>query len=189
MVKEEVWKPITIDGGVFSAWYQVSDFGRVRSCRPKNGKGDRPSKDYRILRPGINLPGYLFVNLCVNGRKRLISIHQLVANEFIGPSNGRDVNHKDSDRKNNTLGNLEYLTRKENLLHAINNGRFKTGSRHYKSKIDLRTVFEIREKFKSGLSVKEIAGLVGVPYATVYDVAHEKTWKHTNKEKHRNGTS
>ena len=84
--------------------YMISSFGRVMNITT-----------FRILKPGMDSHGYLFVNLCKDGEKSTKSIHRLVANAFI--LNLTDlpcVDHKDRHSLNNHLSNLRWCTRKEN---------------------------------------------------------------------------
>lgn len=99
----EIWKKI--EG--FED-YEVSNLGRVKSI--KKGKE-------RILKPAINIKGYLRVNLCENGKKKEMKIHQLVAIAFLGHTpNGMKtvINHINFVRTDNRLENLEITTTREN---------------------------------------------------------------------------
>ncbi|MEE3439923.1 NUMOD4 domain-containing protein [Ruminococcus sp.] len=80
----------------YEGLYQVSNLGRVR----RNGK---------ILRPFKNEKGYLRIDLYKNGTKRTARVHRLVAHSFIpNPQNLPEINHKDEDKTNNAVGNLEW---------------------------------------------------------------------------------
>ena len=84
--------------------YAISDEGRI-----KNRLG-------KILRPHINRYGYRFVILNHAPEKRIFTVHRLVAAAFIGDVEGRDVHHKDGNRENNLLKNLEILPHKEHMI-------------------------------------------------------------------------
>lgn len=58
----------------------------------------------------------------VHGKYISIPVHQLVALAFLGPAHGRQVNHKDGDKENNHRSNLEYVSHRENLYHAMETG-------------------------------------------------------------------
>ena len=108
----EIWKDIPNYEGV----YQVSNLGNVKSLPRllRNGYTTYMSKE-KLLTPKIGKTKYYFVKLCKNGEKT-IAVHRLVMMGFEGVSN-LDVNHKDLNRLNNNLDNLEYCTRKENVYH------------------------------------------------------------------------
>jgi hypothetical protein len=81
------------------------------------GRFDKP-KEPKTLSPGTSTSGYLFVVLCADGKKSKKDIHRLVAEVFIGPPLGLCVNHKDGDKVNNHVSNLEYVTYAENNRHS-----------------------------------------------------------------------
>jgi hypothetical protein len=94
--------------------YYVSRQGQVYSAHT-----DRILKD-------SNCAGYRNVGLAVNGRSKKFKVHRLVALAFLpNPQNKPDVNHKDGNKANNCLGNLEWCTEKENVQHAVQTGLFR----------------------------------------------------------------
>lgn len=66
--------------------------------------------------------GYRVVQLRLDGKNANRLAHVLIALAFLGPRNGLEVNHRDGDKTNNLPGNLEYVTRRENVNHAFNLG-------------------------------------------------------------------
>ena len=85
----------------------------------KLGKTWAGDASYRILKPRL-VKGYDIVDLCKNGKYARHSIHRMVWEAFNGPIEGRlEINHKDLDRSNNRLENLEIVTHQQNLQHAI----------------------------------------------------------------------
>lgn len=102
--------------------YQVSDHGRIKSlarCRPNplGGRG-QICQDERIMRPIANMNGYEFIFLKREGNRVKFYMHRLVAIVFIpNPHDKPIVNHKDRDRQNNHVLNLEWCTGSENQLH------------------------------------------------------------------------
>ena len=84
--------------------YQVSNLGRVKSLKDRYG-------NYRekILKYSKNNRGYLTVSLCKNSKVKLFTVHRLVAQAFIENSNNYpEVNHKDENKENNRVDNLEW---------------------------------------------------------------------------------
>lgn len=111
----EIWKPVV----GYEGFYEISNQGRVR--RIAGGHGAKPGL---VLKPQVGSHGYPTVVLQKLGCATTVLVHRLVAISFLGnPGDGREVNHKDSNRQNPTLENLEWVTRKGNILHAIQKGR------------------------------------------------------------------
>lgn len=105
---EEIWKDIKDYEGL----YQVSNWGRVKSLWFGKEK---------ILQPVKHKNGYLYVSL---GRKKIISIHRLVAEVFIpNPNNLPQINHKDEDKTNNRVENIEWCNCKYNINYGTHNKR------------------------------------------------------------------
>ena len=104
MIFEEIFK--TIEG--YEGMYEISNYGRVKSL--KN------NKEY-ILKPSLDLNGYVIVSLSNEGIKKTKTIHQLVAIAFLNhiPDGMKlIVNHKDFNRQNNHVDNLEIILQREN---------------------------------------------------------------------------
>jgi uncharacterized protein YktA (UPF0223 family) len=116
----------------FEGAYQVSNFGRVRSVdryiTSKHSSGTEYSRFYRgkILTP--EKPRwddlYILYYLKKDGKRYFGKAHRLVAFAFIPRIEGKNfVNHKDCNPKNNNVENLEWVTHRENIKHAYDNGR------------------------------------------------------------------
>lgn len=104
-IENEIWRDI--EG--YEGLYQVSNLGRVKSL------GNDKTKKEKILSQYENKNGYLYVNLCKDGKMKTFRVHRLVANAFIPNPNGyRCVNHKDEDKTNNCVDNLEWCTHQYN---------------------------------------------------------------------------
>lgn len=115
---EEKWKPVF----GLEELYEVSSFGRVRTVRYRKG-GHR--KGY-ILKPKVMRDGYLYFRFTLNKKQIFRNAHRVVAMHFIeNPKDKKEVNHKDCDKKNNRIDNLEWVTPKENVDHAVRMGRYK----------------------------------------------------------------
>ena len=110
----------------YEGLYEVSSLGRVKSLEriiDGIGRGFPRVKKESILTPGVAGNGYLFVNLSKDGLAKEYFVHRLVALAFIpNQDNKGDVNHKDGNKRNNIVDNLEWCTRKENVQHAYRLG-------------------------------------------------------------------
>ena len=95
--------------------YQVSNLGKVRSL----GNGMTHNSKMKVLKTCILSTGYAQVKLCKNGKTKHFSIHRLVAHMFIeNPNNYTIVNHKDENRNNNNVNNLEWCTHEYNMNYG-----------------------------------------------------------------------
>lgn len=124
---KEVWKDIKDYEGL----YQVSNLGRVKSLPRKRvtpTKGTYYSVE-KILKPGITDRGYQQVALCKDSKLKRCLIHRLVAQTFIPNSNNYpEVNHKDENKVNNVVENLEWCTSKYNANYGTRKERLKEKS-------------------------------------------------------------
>lgn len=105
---KEIWKDIN----GFEGYYQVSSTGRIKNVRTNS-----------IKKLTTGNTGYAYVYLYKNNNKSNLTVHRLVAQAFIPNSdNLPQVNHKDGNKLNNNVENLEWCTAKENIRHIINMG-------------------------------------------------------------------
>jgi hypothetical protein len=118
----EIWKDITGYEGL----YQVSNLGNVKSLSRKmwNGFGFFNSKD-KILKPNLIISGYYSVHFMKDNIKKSFTIHRLVAKAFLKDTKGYEVNHKDRNKINNNLNNLEFISHSDNIKHTYITGRKK----------------------------------------------------------------
>ena len=111
----EVWKNIS----GYEGYYQASNFGNIRRVGSKSNLVIKYKKS-----------GYAFVCFSVNNKQKYFHVHRLVAASFIeNPENKPCVNHKDMDKSNNIVENIEWVTILENNTHARKNKKFKNGSK------------------------------------------------------------
>lgn len=137
----EIWKPIPGYEGL----YEVSDCGRVRRMA-----GSRDCKVTRIRATHDDTHGYPHIALYRDNKEKRCKVHLLVLLAFVGPRpSGKQTNHKDGNRANPHLSNLEYVTPSENERHKIDvlkNWNGPRGEKGWRSKRP---------------PLKRIAGLIG----------------------------
>lgn len=151
--------------------------------------GHRGSKNHAILKPAASTKGYLKTMLKLDGRIGTVTVHRIVAKEWIpNPENKPQVNHKNFDPGDNRIENLEWATNRENQDHATKAGRRKwngvtipphrEGSEVWNAKLNEDQVREIRLKFKPRLYTREmLAKEYGVAASTIKD-AILRRWRH-----------
>ena len=179
IMENEIWKDVIGYEGL----YQVSNLGNVRGLdRKVNGKyGNIANRYGRVLVPSKKKTGYLGVTFSIEKEKKYYSIHRLVAITFLpNPKNKPQVNHKDGDKANNKLSNLEWVTQSENGLHAYKNGLCPrlAGGNARNRKLSEKPVKEIRHYYLvKKYSIKELACKYFIGISTVHQIINYKTWK------------
>lgn len=110
---EEIWKDIK----GFEGLYQVSNYGNVRSLKYRS---------WDLRKPHPDKDGYPTIFLHINNTRYRRFIHRIVAESFIdNPNHLPCVNHIDGNKSNNHVTNLEWVTHKENTIHAVKTGLMK----------------------------------------------------------------
>lgn len=127
-ITKELWLPIK----GFEGLYEVSSFGKVKSLDRRVeythrwGSKTTMKQVGKIKNLSFTGSGYLFVGLSKNGIPYPKDVHRIVATHFIpNPENKKCVNHKDGNKLNNCVDNLEWCTYSENITHAMKNGLTK----------------------------------------------------------------
>ncbi|EOQ01012.1 NUMOD4 domain-containing protein [Bacillus cereus] len=181
----EEWKSIEGFEG-----YEVSNLGQVRSIdrvtqRVRYGKPYSVRMKGRILKQ-TKATDYPMVTLCKGEGeyKHPKSVHSLVASAFIDNPDGLPVvNHKDLDRFNNHVDNLEWTTFGGNTQHAVDNGvqLGVKGERHYATKLtdeDVRWIREVAKENGGTLTRSELAERFNMKPSSIGNVINGTTWKH-----------
>lgn len=128
-----------------------------------------------VLKPQPNSKGYLRVSI----GKKLVFVHRLVAEKYIpNPNNLSQVNHKDGNKLNNNVNNLEWVSNLENRRHAVKMGLHLSGEKAINHKLDWEKVEYIRMHLN--ISNIELAKQFGVSPSTISDVKKYRTWKTKN---------
>jgi len=145
--------------------FEVNFEGRVRNARTKR---ERKQFDRR---------GYRRVII----ERKYLAVHRLVAAAFLETDDSRPhVNHRDGDKANNHVSNLEWVTRSENLSHAVQAGLLKPhlGERNGAAKLTSEQILEIRQAASLGSKQTEIARRFGVSQVLVSKIVRKEIWSH-----------
>jgi hypothetical protein len=159
----------------YEGHYQISNYGRVKSL--KSGK-----RFGKILIPQMNEKGYLKIPLSNGITKKTCKIHRLVALTFL-PIPTKDkttVNHKNWNKLDNYINNLEWATHQENIDHAKKNKLFNNphSENSHNAKLKNEEVFELKNLYISGLySQRALARKYGVHPSTIYLILKNKSWQ------------
>lgn len=167
IMKEEIWKKCYLDSR-----YEVSNLGGWRRLM-KNGK-------YIYPKGHLNA-GYRQVS--IGSRKRSYGFHRIIATAFIpNPNNYPQINHIDSNRANNSLDNLEWVTIQQNQAHKVSKGRQVKGETANFTKLTEKEVLEIRELVTKGYTDTEISTIYDTTNRNIWCIRKGISWKHVLPE-------
>lgn len=178
----EIWKNVPGMEGL----YQVSNFGRIKSLArtiQRNNKGTLHTKEH-FVKGSKDTKGYLQLDAKIDGKRVLKFIHRIVAEAFLdNTENLEQVNHKDGNKLNNCVENLEWVTCKDNIHHAWNNGlnRPQKGEKHANHKLTEEQVAFIKEHYKKGnkeFGASALAKRFNVTKTPIVLIVKGKAWKH-----------
>ena len=165
---QEIWKDILYEGKFTGK--KISNYGRMRGL------------DEKIYKTYDNGAGYKFyvITRFKSGSKWIAItkyVHRLVAESFLdNQDNLPQVNHKDYDKSNNHVDNLEWISRKSNIDHAHAAGRMEKRSKY--GKISILTVEEVKEAYtrvKLGEGVNAVAVSMGKPRTTISSIVNKRS--------------
>ena len=156
---------------IADGYYSVSDSGEVRS-EPVQTRAVSSHRRGRVLKQGSTGTGYPQITLCIPGKKRARHlVHRLIAEAFLGPCpEGHQVNHKDGDKSNNCVENLEYVTQSENIRHAVASGLYST-------KLTAKDVRMIRD-LHTLCTQKFLAEMFNVSQRHISSIVNRRQWAH-----------
>ena len=164
----ELWKPME-----HNPYFLISSKGRLKKLAHGQRKKNVIQSDF-----WKDKDGYCKTNIKLTPDAKTYSqvfVHRLVAKAFIpNPENKPLVNHKDSNRANNSVENLEWVTPKENAIHA-----FKYGKRAYCKQIPYNTLltdYQISQidNLRQQYTLKQIAKLFNIKYQSIKNIVHKK---------------
>lgn len=168
-----IWKPVLN----YEKSYIISNTGLVKSLNRvvicKNGMKKTIKETY--LKPQKDRYGYSVVNLYKDSKIKTMKIHRLVATCFIPNfENKHHVNHKDLNKSNNNIDNLEWVTSRENSIHYYKNvvNKKPVANRRF-SKKDIIKIFEMR---KNGFTHSHIAELNNVSTRLIGNILNKKIY-------------
>lgn len=152
---QEIWKDVYN----YEGYYQVSNLGRVRSLDRIIPRGYKQTNlKGKILNLNKNNSGYLYVNLCVNNIRNKVLVHRLVAQMFIpNPLKLNCVNHKDENKLNNSVVNLEWCDYKYNNNYGTFKQRVSIGNSKPIRCVELNLIFESQTKASKHFNIKSSA--------------------------------
>jgi len=170
---EEIWAQVP----GYEGMYEVSSRGQVKGL-PRttffNGRWGATSAKFpgQIMKLDISTGGYSQIDLSKDGKKKKHLAHRLVLLAFSGPISSQ-VNHKDGNKLNNCLDNLESCTARENLIHATRVLRKRIGEKNGNSKLTEHQVSAIRQDQRI---LREIAKDYGVSLQAIHHIRSRKNW-------------
>jgi len=170
-MENETWKPIQN----YENLYKISNIGRVMSLIKR-----WPSRKNYILKHNKTTTGYHQVHLYKNKKRKSFLVHRLVAIAFLSNCPvGYETNHKDGNKDNNKIENLEWITSSENNQHSYKMGlRQKpniSGEANPNAKLSKQEVVEIRA-LKGSISQRKLAERYKVARTTIQWIHQNKHW-------------
>lgn len=177
------WKPIL----GFIGLYEISDDGQVVRI---STHGRRPKAIRRVVRPHRKPNGYYAVDIQRDQQRYRTYLHRAVWEAFREPiPSGFEINHRDGDRSNNRLDNLELTTSSGNMLHcfqelspSLNRVR---GEEHHKAQLTADDVLTIVKLARAGNSWRELGLMFGVSKTAIGHIFRGNTWTHVTGFKKR----
>lgn len=161
----------------FKGLYSATKDGRIWS-HPKK-VGDKGHHNGKFLKLWPQNAGYLMAYFYKNKTPYKFLVHRLVAIAYIpNPKRLREVNHKDANRLNNNVENLEWCTSKENKRHAWKRGLYThKGEQHWKTALHPQDIRKIRIMKKNTL-LSSITKIYKITPTAVSHICRRITWKH-----------
>jgi len=172
-------KPIPGYEGYYSADKEGNIWSQPKIIECGNGFGPiEYMTKLRKLKPGLTNCGYHQVTLRKKGKSFNHAVHRLVGYTFLKLKKGLDINHKDGNKINNLLENLEVCTRSENLKHAQRIGLIRdlNGENHPTCKTPIKMKKDIELDIEKKISYLDACKKYGINRTTFYSIRNKKHW-------------
>ena len=161
----EIWKNVV----GYEDEYEASSLGNIR--RKRNN-----------LKTRVGSSGYIYLSLSKNGTTTTKLAHRVIAEAFLENKEDKEqVNHKDCNKENNNISNLEWNTRAENRDHAIMNGRERDqrGEKNNMSRLTKEDVLHIRRLINEGVTAYKVhkEHYPHIHQQTIYGIKQRRIWK------------
>lgn len=130
------------------------------------------------LKPQLLPSGYIGFNLVCNGKRSKFLLHRLIAQKYIpNPQNKPCINHINGIKSDNRVENLEWVTYKENCEHRNNVlNKHVRGEKCGTSKLKNNDAIDIREKYKTGKTLKQLSKEYNVSIHPIWSIINNKTY-------------
>jgi hypothetical protein len=166
----EKWKPVI----GYEGWYEVSSRGHVKRIR--GGSGSRAGQKLAVR---LSRHGYPRASLSRKNKVKDVKVHHLVLEAFVGPMpQGKVCNHKDGNKQNNHVDNLEWVTPAENIRHANDILMVQHGERNSRAVFTENDVVEIRSLARQGLTSRAISARFGARNRQIRKIVSGEQWPH-----------
>lgn len=160
----EEWKATSITN------LEVSNYGRLRKYGKRYNKTDFTYCRYKLLSPTDNGHGYLSIRKPHGGTAY---VHRIVALSFLpNPYNLPEVNHIDGNKHNNCVSNLEWVSRSENIRHALKLGLAPSGAKSKRAKLTAQQARDLKRKYWQGVSTTQLMKEYGITRHPVLKIAY-----------------
>lgn len=170
-MKRDEWRAIPGWDGL----YEISTAGHIRNVARRRG-----TTPFKLMKPRMTKDGYAKIVLTRNSVHSGFFIHRLVHITFIGEIPfGHEVDHLDGNKQNNSLGNIEAVTKQENMRRSFESGRKSArGEGHGRAAFTEAQVLQIKSRLSLGERQNAIACEYGVTPTAINCIATGRTWSH-----------
>ena len=166
--------------------YSITKDGRIWSKPKQRSWGRGLLHNGRWLKPQIDKDGYLRISLRKDGASKLLGVHRLVLETYVGPCpEGKESHHINGIKADDRIENLMWVTKSENIQDSVKQGIHpsarQNGEKNLMAKLIESQVLVILYLYKAAkFSFSDLAWQFDVSYRTIYDICKGKSWKHLN---------